>query len=308
MEAFIRIQCQQQALPPPVAHGPAYRLYCQAQRGSWQIDQDLQWQPVSRQQFPFPPQDCVFSGFADYEALPQQVRCDLAWQQHATEISEILYGEEAAMQMCAGILRGLRENSWRQSICAQLHDEARHVEFFSRYLIHADLPLQSPGLRLQQLLHAGCAEMRTDHQLLICQLIIESLAMARFQRLRRRTRVAVLRQALPLISRDEARHINFGLMVLGDRLQRRSRAQREHYGLLVVETVCDLLADSLLPQGLGQQLGWDGARLRRHLRQQRRVHGDYQKRVFRYLLRNMRQLGLLAPVVMQRLHQRGVLQ
>jgi len=307
MEAFIRMQHEPPPVAPPsVTPGRSHQLYCQAQRGSWQVERDLDWQPVDTNTYPFPPEDCMFHGFADFERLPWLVRCRLAWRQHGIEISEILYGEEAALQMCAGILRALQHNSRRQFICTQLHDEARHVEFFSRYLSHIRQPLQRPGAQLQRLLHAGCAETRLDRQLLICQLVIESLAMARFQRLRRRTRVAVLRQALPLISRDEARHINFGLSLLGERLQQRSRAQRDHYARMVVETVCDLLGDSLVCQQFGQEMGWDPAALRRHLRLQRRQHGDYRQRVFRYLLRNMRSLDLLTPDVRALLQQRGV--
>lgn len=271
-------------------------LYELAKRRSWNASMDLDWSENGiNVPWPFAESDCCFSGFAPFDALPESERQALAWQQHVLDISEIYYGEEAAMHACARVLQELPCVDSRHFVCSQLADEARHSEFFFRYLQKLGTLPVDPGSRLKQLFLQACADdSDLESRLLTCQLIIESLAMGRFADLQTRSRVPLLRRALTLIRQDEARHVNFGINYLKQLIGSLTDDERDLRGCFVLGAVFDLAGDTAPMVALGARQGWEPALLRRHLRAQRIKRVNYPL-VLSGLLRSMRSLDLLGP-------------
>jgi hypothetical protein len=94
-------------------------------------------------------------------------------------------------------------------------DEARHVEVFSRYLRRAgSIRPADPALHrfLTMILDADS----WIKMLIGMQIVVEGAALSSFHRYRKRTRDPLLGEVLSGVIRDEARHVGFGTMYLGD--------------------------------------------------------------------------------------------
>ncbi|MFM1897593.1 MAG: hypothetical protein RLZZ385_2667 [Pseudomonadota bacterium] len=249
-------------------------LYAAAKRKTWNVDTSLDWSArVLHQDFPVAPQLNPFAGLPAYEALPREHRVRIAWRLHAAEINDLLRGESAALTLCAQLLSLTDDMAQRLFLSAQVSDEARHVEFFSRYQdrvvgFRANPP-SGPTPSLEQLLVRAIGSRSPLRKLLVCQVIIESLALTRFRLLRRLARVPVLVQALGLIAADEARHVRFGTVCLGSDGIRLSRRQRRAAAAFVHRAVARLAADLDIPLGIGREQGFDDLGLLQHLRRNR---------------------------------------
>lgn len=186
----------------------AASLYAIAQRKHWSVDSALDWTAQDwRSDFPCLATGNPFAGFAPYEALPRLQRIGLAWAQHGGDISDILMGEWAALTLAAQLLIACDDPARRLFFSAQVADEARHATFFERYLtvVVGDRPGGSEPLK--QLVGRAIRSPSLWRKQLVCQGIIEPLALAQFRHLRAVTRVPLLRAALTLILADEARHL-----------------------------------------------------------------------------------------------------
>ncbi len=272
------------------------RLYELAKRRSWNVSTDIEW-PLdsSLPEWPFPETKSCFSGYPRHDCLPASERQRIAWRQHVLEVSELYHGEEAAMIACSLLLRDMPQGESRHFLCSQLFDEARHSEFFQRYLQQLGTAPVPIGRRLGTLL-ARCRDEDCDMEtrLLICQLVVESLALGRFSDLMQSSQVPVLRQALQRIRQDEARHVSFGIRHLHHILRDRTDEERDDLGCFVLRTVFDLIADTGPLQDLVREYSWPATELRGHLRRQMvlRARGSL---VLPSLLRSLRQLDLLGP-------------
>jgi hypothetical protein len=190
---------------------PLNRLYELAKAGSWNASADVPWAHWPRSQhFPCTREGNPLCGFTPYEALTEAQQRELSWWQHGLELSEILHGEQAALQISAQLVQLLPDMQAKLFASAQVHDEARHVEFFARYLRETVGHIHPPSPALKALIQRALEETAWDRKLLICQVLIESLALAKFQELRRHCQAPALRYAIDLILRDEARHVRFG--------------------------------------------------------------------------------------------------
>ena len=107
----------------------------------------------------------------------------------------------------------------------QTMDEARHTEVFARYL-HSKLgePYRM-GPDLEAQITALLEDGRWDIAYLGMQIVIESLALAAFGDLLRRTDEPLLHKLLRYVMADEARHVAFGVLTLGELYQRLGSAE-----------------------------------------------------------------------------------
>jgi len=270
------------------------RLYELAKAGTWNASTDVPWAHWPRSQhFPCTRDSNPLCGFAPYDALSEERQRELSWWQHGLELSEILHGEQAALQICAQLVQLLPDLQAKLFASAQVHDEARHVEFFARYLRTAVGNIHPPSAALRALIVGALEEPAWDMKLLICQVLIESLALAKFQELRRHCRAPALRYAIDLILRDEARHVRFGTQYLRGHIASLSPQLREHYSLALLNATIDL-ADSLnIYTRIAHQMNWNRAAMRRHLREYRLRHPALNRERFRQLALNMQAIGLM---------------
>ena len=269
------------------------RLYQLAGEKFWQSQKDLDWQAINTRKPPEQAQSDPFCGFEPYDQLPVSHRCRLSWQRHGMEISEILHGEQAALLVASQLVSMIEGNAGKLFISSQVNDEARHVEFFSRYLQCCDQPVHEPSIYLQQIIRLALESPDLPLKLSICHILIESLALARFRELREISQSPLLRRALGLILNDEARHVNFGTDLLKESCQTMDAEQRQQMGLSLVQMALSLSNSNFVSLRIAREQGWDCARLRRHLRHFHLSRPRLAQSRLRQFTRNLQQAGLM---------------
>lgn len=245
-------------------------LYQLAQDKSWQVRALPDWPGESaRRGFPVAAEANPFAGYAEYERLPRAQRIDFAWQLHAQDITDILWGEQAALTLSAQLLAAADDEASRLFLASQVNDEARHVEFFSRYLKQTVGLTRPPGAALRSYTTAAIATESQRDKLIACQLVLENLALVKFTALRRATHIPLLSQALTRISQDESRHLRFGTEGLRLWFASLSGVRRQCQLERLRASLLSLADQSTACLEVGRHCGFDTQRLRQHLRLRR---------------------------------------
>jgi hypothetical protein len=131
-------------------------------------------------------------------------------------LSQFMHGEQGAMMTAAKIVETVPWIDAKYYASTQTMDEARHTEVFARYLstkLGEAYPM-SPFLKDQ--IWSLLEDSRWDIAYLGMQIVIESLALAAFGDMLRRTQEPLLRKLLRYVMSDEARHVAFGVLTLSE--------------------------------------------------------------------------------------------
>src|SRR5580658_3894657 len=140
----------------------------------------------------------------------------LGLEQLKASLSQFMHGEQGAMMTAAKIVETVPWIDARYYAATQTMDEARHTEVFAKYLhekVGEAYPM-SPFLESQIL--TLLEDSRWDIAYLGMQVIIESLALAAFGDMHRRTEEPLLKKLLRYVMSDEARHVAFGIISLAE--------------------------------------------------------------------------------------------
>ncbi|WP_339857853.1 ferritin-like domain-containing protein [Pseudohongiella acticola] len=251
--------------------------------------------PPSRHQFE------PLAGFAPFDALPRDKKNACSWHRHALEISDILHGEQGALLVSSQLVSSMPTVEGKLFASSQVSDEARHVEFFSRYLLESTGEVHPPSEAVANLIETMVNDSRWDYKFIACQILLESLALARLQEIRRATLVPVLAYAIDFINADEARHVKFGTEILSQHLATLNADELQARSDFVVDHLLGLSNAMNIYTRLAQAFDWDDRELRCHLRQNRIRHPQPRYDLFRQLTLNMKTVGLLTQKTEQRL-------
>lgn len=251
--------------------------------------------PPSRRQFE------PLAGFAPFDALPASRKIDCCWHRHALEISDILHGEQGALLVSSQLVSCMPDIEAKLFASSQVSDEAQHVEFFSRYLLESIGTVHPPSKPVADLIKVMVNDTRWDYKFIACQILIESLALARLQEIRRATLVPVLAYAIDFISADEARHVKFGTEVLRRHLSSLGADELQARSNFVIDNVVHLSSAMNIYTRVADEFGWSTRELRYHLRRSRIRQPQPRYDLFRQLMLNMKNVGLLTAETEQRL-------
>ncbi len=283
----------------------ASTLYELAKEKTWNVSKDLNWMGRT-QGSPLGEDVSPFRKFAPYVAMSREDRDRADLLCHAWEISEILHGEQGALLISSQLVQLLPPMEAKLFASSQVFDEARHVEFFSKYLETHVGTICPISVEIRDLIEGALADESIDKKLITMQIVIESLAMAKFQRLKRFTVVPVLHAALDYIIKDEARHVGFGVELMRKRVAVLPKTVRDDYAFLALEAVSKLANTLNAPTNVADAFGWNKTELRRHLRERRIADPDEAKAVFRQLQVNLNSVGLLTDALKEKLGTRGL--
>ena len=213
------------------------------------------------------------------------------------QLSQFMHGEQGAMMTAAKLVETVPWIDAKYYAATQTMDEARHTEVFARYLhekVGEAYPM-SPFLQGQifGLLEDG----RWDIAYLGMQIIIESLALAAFGELLRRTSEPLLQKLLRYVMSDEARHVAFGIVSLKELYAGLTSSElKERQEFLVENTVRNRLR-STTPE-MWERMGVTVEAVLPFLLEAGRRLGQgpfmaFQKAFFSKLVPNVGKLGLL---------------
>lgn len=217
-------------------------LYERGKRGQWNAEEDLDWSiPLPRDEWFMPPVGASLLASVMKEVGMDEATCrEAAWDEFAHLISQLLHGEQAALQLCGQLVNACPTMDAKWYAGSQVIDEVRHVEVFSKFLqrkmgvVH---PID-PTLKvlLDKLLEAPTWQTKT----LGMQTLFEGMAVGIMDIVERMNLNPLVKEIIRRVRQDEARHAAFGVLSMR-RLMKDAdpalRAELEDFAFHVLETL-----------------------------------------------------------------------
>lgn len=268
-------------------------LYELAVRHSWRVADSVNWQTgICLNHPPLAPGLLVWTGFPAFEGLPASVQNQLAWQLFIHLLSDIYHGELAAMTLAAQLVATAETSQEKMSLGAQVFEEARHVEFFQKFFSKLETQVQPASPALQYLIDEAISSDSRMEKLLVCQLIIENLALVRFQQLLVHCPIELLQQGLRRILQDEARHVSLGPLLIRQQLHQEAASRIQDYHHFVFDAVYAIRNDFSACLQIARQYDWEMVAFRRHLRLHLLRQKDMASHLRKRLQRSLAAAGL----------------
>ncbi len=212
-------------------------------------------------------------------------------------LSQFMHGEQGAMMTAAKIVETVPWIDAKYYASTQTMDEARHTEVFAKYLRTklGDAYPMSPFLKAQ--IWGLLEDPRWDIAYLGMQIVIESLALAAFGDMLRRTKEPLLTKLLRYVMSDEARHVAFGVLTLSEYYADMSEAELKERQEFLVDATLNQRARATTPE-VWERLGTTGeavlpSMLQAAEQMKTNLLGGFARNFFAKLVPNVRKLGLL---------------
>jgi hypothetical protein len=213
------------------------------------------------------------------------------------QLSQFMHGEQGAMMTAAKLVETVPWIDAKYYAATQTMDEARHTEVFARYLQEKIGEAYPMGPFLQGQIFGLLEDSRWDIAYLGMQIVIESLALAAFGDLLRRTSEPLLTKLLRYVMADEARHVAFGIVSLGEYYRGLTAPElRERQDFLLENTLRNRLR-SITPE-VWERMGLSVDQVLPNLYEasghvKMGPFEAFQRAFFAKLVPNVRKLGLL---------------
>jgi hypothetical protein len=282
------------------------RLYHKAKASQWNAETDVDWSYELNPENPLNLHDAtlLIYGTPLWDRLDEAAKTRVRQHSQAWTLSQILHGEQAAL-LCAARL-AQAEETLPAKLCAaaQVIDEARHVEAYSR-LIHkmaARYPM-SPSLKALLQDTVTCNEL--DITNLGMQILVEGVALAIFHMIVAYSRDPFVKSLVSRIQRDEARHFAIGRITLEPLYRDMCASQRR----VREEFVCQgavALFEHLCADDIWEPIGLSPKECKEAVRDSPLAHA-LRRNLFRRLVPSIRDMSLLTPKVRATFAQLGVL-
>src|SRR5262249_10696670 len=134
----------------------------------------------------------------------------------------------------------------------------------------------------------------------------ESLALAAFNTQKMISRDPVMGDVLDLVTRDESRHVAFGVTYMEEFIKSLSESEREDRARFAYEACC-VMRERIVATDIFEHYGWDVEEGRR-----RTLAGgimqDFRNLLFTRIIPNLKKVGLITPSVRPLYEELGVLQ
>src|SRR5213593_2628178 len=290
-------------------------LFAKAHSADWDFENDVDWRlPVD------PDDSLVAHGWAAYgktptfQALPERVKVYATRRALGRMLNILQVGESVAQNVCARLVLTLREEDYRNHAAAQAMDEARHHLAYRRFIdaMGEEVEDIDPGT---EMMFDALLAMDDPLELIATeQFFLESFAMGIFEGIREHATHPLLRRIIELITRDESRHMGFGVLYLAEWMRRQTPDRRiafaRHWMGQILGTLMDrpgpimlarvirrlhdagvAEAEALAPQLLREQRAINAAELAAAASGLKVPH----------LLKSARRAGLLAPEIVEAL-------
>ncbi len=282
-------------------------LYDKAKQSQWDSDIALDWkQDVDPERQNFPDMQIPIYGTELWRALDDNEIATLRQHSTAWMLSQFLHGEQGALLASSQVVDTVPWVDAKLYGATQVMDEARHVEVYERYL-REKIQLTYPvNPELKSLLDAILRDARWDMKYLGMQILVEGLALAAFQFVHAFTTEPLLKNLTHHVMRDEARHVAFGVLSLGDYYRTElSEAERDERVEFTYEA-CRLMRDRFLQREVWQTLGFPVERCV-ELTLTSPAMTEFRRLLFSRIVPNVKKLGLLTPWLRERFGELGIL-
>ena len=243
-------------------HDELETLYETAKKNQWNGSTAIDWTRPVGTEGPVLNVQMAFQGTEFYSKLTDEEKKEVEIRVSAWRLSQFLHGEQGALVVCGQLVNSIPELDAKLYASTQVVDEGRHVEVFEKYVkkLHKIYPVD-PLLKglIDQILATNIWELK----LLGMQMLIEGLAIAAFNLMRKQTGDPTLADLLDYVLQDEGRHVNFGYFALRRSIPTMDPSKRE-----MLEDFTFRACDQLYARdertgfqsikSVWTEMGWDG--------------------------------------------------
>ena len=194
-------------------HDELDALYETAKKNQWNASTAIDWTRPIGKDGPVLNVQVAFAGSNFFTRLTAEEQKEVEVRVSAWRLSQFLHGEQGALLVCGQLVNSVPELDAKLYASTQVVDEGRHVEVYERY-VKKLLKIYPVDPLLKTLIDEILATPFWELKLLGMQMIIEGLAIAAFNVMRKQTGDPTLAQVLDYVLQDEGRHVNFGYFAL----------------------------------------------------------------------------------------------
>lgn len=284
------------------------KLYRLGKERNWNSDYDLDW----TKSYPHTESPMVSTGenpYANWESfrgLNEKQQIEFGWHSHAWTMSQFLHGEQGALLVASQLASCAPTYDGKLYAASQTFDEARHVEVFGRYLREKVGLMYPVNRHLKALLDKILTDPRWDLKFIGMQLIIESLALAAFNVQRAMAADPFLRDLLDLVTRDEARHVAFGVAYMEQFVKSLPQQEIEDRAQFAFEA-CRIMRERIVPTDVFEHYGFDVEEGRRLFLAAGQMD-SFRNLLFTRIMPNLNRVGLLTEAVAPKYEELGLMQ
>jgi para-aminobenzoate N-oxygenase AurF len=287
-------------------------LFAKAHSADWDFENDVDWTVAIAADDPL-----VAHGWGAYGKTPTFLSLPEHAQNHATRravgrmLNILQVGESVAQDVCAKLVLLLHEEDYRNHAAAQAMDEARHHLAYRRFIDRMDEQVEDIDPGTEMMFDALLAANDPLEIIATEQFFLESFAMSIFEGLRENATHPLLRRIIELITRDESRHMGFGVLYLAEWLHRQPLDRRIAFARPWLSQILGSLLDRPGPIFLARVIRRlrdagvaDAERLApQMLREQQEINAAELTEVVAgtrvpHLLKSARRVGLLDPDIL----------
>lgn len=202
-------------------------IFSKAHSADWDIDRDVDWTtPVLRGESLCDHDWNDFGRTPTFRALPEEMRDYVTRRSVGRTLNVLQVGESVAQDVCAKLALLLRAEDHRNAAVAQAMDEARHHLAYRRFIDKMDEELEDIDFVTEDMFDRLLETNEPLRLIATEQFFLESMAMGIFEGLHRHATNPLLRDILGLITRDESRHMGFGILFVADWMKTASLEDR----------------------------------------------------------------------------------
>src|SRR5437762_8661176 len=287
-------------------------LYETAKKNQWNGSTAIAWsRPVGTEGAILNVQ-VAFAGTNFFSKLSPEEQKEVEIRLSAWRLSQFLHGEQGALVVCGQLVNAIPELDAKLYASTQVVDEGRHVEVFEKYVkkLHKIYPVDP---LLKALIDEILATNLWELKLLGMQMLIEGLAIAAFNLMRKQTGDPTLAELLDYVLQDEGRHVNFGYFALRRSIPALDAARREYLEDFALRA-CDAIYARDERTGfqsikhVWNELGWDGDKIWRDTVAHSQTTKAFNSFLFHEnLMPRLQRLALISPRIEPRYREIGLL-
>jgi hypothetical protein len=202
-------------------------LFAKAHSADWDIENDVDWGVTLDPEDPLVAHEwAAFGKTPTFQSLPERAKAHATRRALGRMLNVLQVGESVAQNVCAKLVLTLREEDYRNHAAAQAMDEARHHLAYRRFLDSMGAAPEDIDGGTEMMFDALLATDDPFELIATEQFFLEGFAMSIFEGLREHATHPLLRRIIELITRDESRHMGFGVLYVAAWMQRQAPRSR----------------------------------------------------------------------------------
>jgi hypothetical protein len=204
------------------------RLYEKGKAGQWNAETDVDWSAkVTKDEWIMNPDASVLAQLCKLMGKDEATQKAAAFDEVAFTISQLLHGEQAALQLCGQLTNVCDKMDQKFYAASQVIDEARHIEVLAKFLQRKMGTLYPIGSTLKTLLDILLEVPGMKYKVLGMQTLFEGMAVGIMDMIRQESRCDLFSDILRRVEGDEARHAAFGVLNMRRIVKESSREEME---------------------------------------------------------------------------------